>query len=267
MSYGDTDSLFATFQRFALAFVEIRAEVSRLIITTSRSPETLEQMRKLARRAQAIDDGIAKWLDSVPDKYRPKMLCWLWDEEVGLLEGKDYGDIEVFPGRVDVYSDFLTASAWNLGRMSRIILASLNIRITAWMCFPIDYRTVPEFESFRRVCEGPISDIIASVPYHFGWHLRRKELMVHERGPAPGFACGQEGPCKALPSLFLLWALTCVKNHDISSAEQRAWAKGRLRFIADKIGLKYAHIANDVSNILPTIRNSKSYCSQAVRRL
>jgi hypothetical protein len=60
------------------------------------------------------------------------------------------------------------------------------------------------------------------------------------------FACGEEGLEKALPAMFLIWSLTRVKNHDITKEEQRTLAKGRLRFIADLVGLKYAHVVNDV---------------------
>jgi hypothetical protein len=168
------------------------------------------------------------------------------ENEVGTSRGS-YGETELFPGRVDAYPDFVTAMAWNIGRVTRLLLASLNIRLAAWICAPVDYRTTPEYETSRGICEAIIPDIIASVPYHLGWHINGKRLGG---SGLSAFACGEEGACKALPALFLIWTLTCIKNHDITTDEQRAWARGRLKFIAEEVGLKYAHIVNQVSSFL-----------------
>ncbi len=245
MTGGDTESLFADSQRFALRYSELRAEANRLLANSaSRAPESLAQIRQLARRVQSLDQEIATWLDSIPEASRPTLVCWVSGDDIGVVRGVDsYDEVEAFPGRVDKYPDFVTAMAWNVGRVSRLILASINIRLTAWLCSPVDYRTTPEYETSSGACEGIISDIIASVPYHLGW--RRDGNALGKSGRS-GFACGEEGTRKALPALFLMWSLTCVKNHDISTDEQRAWAMGRLKFIADEVGLKYANIVNQV---------------------
>lgn len=254
MSAGDTDSLFATCQRFALRYTELRDQVTLIMVAAPRSPQTIARMHELAKRVEQTDRDLAGWLVCVPDELGFRTLCWLWEDDLGLSKGVKYSDVEVFPGRVDVYPDFMTASAWNLGRITRLLLASLSIRITAYIRSTFDYRTSAEYETLKRICEGVISEIIASVPYHLGWHMKHKDPLGNDSGRS-GFACGQEGPYKALPSLFLIWALTCIKNHDVSSEEQREWAIGRLAFIADQVGLKYAHIVRQVSGVpSPTFR-------------
>jgi hypothetical protein len=253
MSGGDTESLFAQCQSFALAYSELRGEINRLLVTSQRSPQStqsLAQANQLAGRVQTLDRDIANWLASIPDEFRFKTVGWVFEDEIGISRGRSYAEVEVFPGRVDVYPDFVTAMVWNIARVSRLILASLNIRLAAWVCAPTHYRTTPEYEDSARICEDTITDIVASVPYHLGCQIKGKPLV------SPGlsaFACGEEGPCKALPALFLVWTLTCVKNHDISTDEQRAWAKGRLKFIADDVGLKYANIVNEVRYALPVV--------------
>jgi hypothetical protein len=167
---------------------------------------------------------------------------------------ESFGEKEAFPGRVDVYPDFVSAMAWNMARVSRLLIASLNIRIAARVCAPADYRTTPEYKTSKPICESAIADIIASVPYHLGWRMHGKGLG----GPGLStFACGEEGTCKALPGLFLIWTLTCVKNHDMSTEEQREWAKGRLQFIAEEVGLKYAHIVNQANLRFPSMMIQK----------
>lgn len=248
MSAGDTDSLLATAQRFSLKYSEFRAESTPLLATSSRNPTSAERVQELSQRVQAVDQDIADWLSSIPPELRPKALSFVHEDDDPI----NYDHVEAFPGPIDVYPDFVTASAWNIGRVSRLLLASLAIRLVAWRCAPADYWATTEYKSLKRICEDNIAEIIASVPYHFGWHLKRKGL--NEPGVS-AFACGEEGPGKALPALFLMWSLTCVKNHDITTDEQRAWAKGRLKFVADQVGLKYAHIVNEVC--YPTSFNLK----------
>lgn len=246
MSGGNTESIFATCQRFALGYSEFRAEANRLLANASRTPECFAHISRLAERIRALDYDIANWLVSVPAEYRFKTVCWVSKDELGLSDGVGYDEVQVFPGRVDRYPDFVSAMAWNLGRVSRLILASLSIRLTAWLCSPADYRTTPQYEIASRVCEGVISEVIASAPYQLGWHPDGKSLG---HSGLSGFACGEENSHKALPALFLIWSLTCVKNHDMSTDEQRAWVKGRLKFIADEVGLRYANIVNEVTSI------------------
>ncbi|EAQ87016.1 hypothetical protein CHGG_08269 [Chaetomium globosum CBS 148.51] len=249
MAGGDTGSLFANCQRFNLRFSELRAEANRLLGNASRSPESLAQMHETATRIQDLDQEVADWLVSIPDEFRFRTVCLVPADGPGNPSGSS-GEKEAFPGRVDVYPDFVSAMAWNMARVSRLLLASLNIRIAARVCSPADYRTTPEYKNSKPVCESTIADIIASVPYHLGWRMHGKGL----NGPGLStFACGEEGTCKALPALFLIWTLTCVKNHDMSTEEQRGWAKGRLKFIAEEVGLKYAHIVNEANLRFPSM--------------
>lgn len=243
MGGGDTESLFANCQRFNLRFSELRAEANQLLVNASRSPESLAQMHETAKRIQGLDEEIANWLISIPDEFRFRTVCLVPTDGSENPSG-NFGEKEAFPGRVDVYPDFVSAMAWNMARVSRLLLASLNIRIAARVCAPGDYRNTHEYKTSKRICESTIRDIIASVPYHLGWRMHGKGIG----GPGLStFACGEEGTCKALPALFLIWTLTCIKNHDMSTEEQRGWTKGRLKFIAEEVGLKYAHIVNDVS--------------------
>lgn len=215
-----------------------------MLASTSHSPEFAERVRGLLNKIQEIDHGIARWLVSLPEEARFKTICWVWEEDTGLAEGATYAELEVFPGPVDVYPDFVTARALNLARVARLLLGVQSIRLIAFLCSPVDYRTSPDYKAVKRICEGTVSDIIASVPYHLGWHIQHRKSL--DSGTS-GFACGDDGPFKALPAYFLIWSLICVKNHDITSEQQRAWVKGRLRVIADQVGVKYAQTLNDVS--------------------
>lgn len=253
MSSGvENNTLLATSQHLALKYTDLRTESNHLLVGQARSPQSLEQIYRLIQKVEALDREIISWQASVPRQFCFQTLCLVYEDDIGLSKGGDYAKVDVFPGRVDIYPDFVTASAWNISRVSRLLLAALSIRLTAYCCSPIDYRTTPGYRTSKSICEETISEILASVPYHFGWHTKHKDGLNTSSGIS-GFACGDEGPLKALPAFLVLWPLTCVKNHDITTEEQRLWAKGRLKVITENIGLKYAQIVNDVELRFPSM--------------
>ncbi|KUI58198.1 White-opaque regulator 1 [Cytospora mali] len=218
-------------QRISLKTSELRADATRLMTEVARTPETIELMLALIRRAQTVDQDSVRWMKNVPESWGYKSVAW--EDSV---PGGDFSKAEVFPGRVDVYRDYYIAGAWNMLRVNRLILASVIVRCAAWVCSPVDYRTTPEYATAARTCVDMITDIIASVPYHLGWHLRpeRKHLLQRQLS---GFACGEEDSLKGLAGYFLTWPLACVAGQDYTTDSQRAWVMGRLRCIADELGL------------------------------
>jgi hypothetical protein len=234
------DETSAKCQRINLHTAELRAELTQAMTTISRTPENVEFILSLLRRAQSLDAECVAWMKSIPEHWQYKTLCW----EDNVLRG-DYANAEVFPGRVDVYNDFWIASVWNMMRTARLILHSLAVRCAAWVCSPVDFRTTPEYATAARVCEEMITDIIASVPYHLGWHAKRRHLFANK--DLSGFACGEDDCMKGLAGYFLTWPLACVNGQDYVTDRQRAWVVGRLRYIGDELGIKYAHILSQVS--------------------
>lgn len=241
------DEVAAKCQRINIKTSELRAETFRLMSTVARTPENIELMLALIRRAQIVDSECQRWMKNVPDSWKWKSVAW----EDSVPSG-DFSRAEVFPGRVDIYRDFYIASVWNMVRVSRLILASVTVRCAAWVCAPVDYRTTPEYATAARTCVETITDIIASVPYHLGWHLKpeRKHLLDKQLS---GFACGEEDSLKGLAGYFLTWPLACVQGQDYTTDAQRSWIKGRLRYIADELGVKYAHIIMQLNVRIPSM--------------
>lgn len=234
------DEAGAQCQRLSIKAAEIRAEVTRLMSSVPREPQNIEIMTTLMRRAQAVDHEITIWMKSLPEHYQYKTMAW----EDHVPNG-DYSKAEVFPGRVDFYQDMWTASVWNMARVSRLALLSAIVRCAAWICSPVDYRTTPEYAACAADCVETITDIIASVPYHLGWHHKRPDLI--QRSSVSGFACGDEESQKALAGYFLTWPLASINGQDYTTDAQRAWIVGRLRYIGNEVGIRYAHMLADVS--------------------
>ncbi len=234
------DETAASCQHINLKTSELRAEVTRLMSSMTRTPDNVDLMLTMMRRAQALDQELVNWMASLPDNWGYRTLCW----EDHVPNG-DYAKAETFPGRIDVYNDFWIASVWNLARTTRLILASIAVRCAAWVCAPVDYRTTPEYATAARVCVEMITDILASVPYHLGWHTKRRHLF--QSHDLSGFACGDDNSMKGLAGYFLTWPLAIVMGQDYITDAQRVWVQGRLRYIGDELGVKYAHILSQVS--------------------
>ena len=222
-------------QRLCLETYTFRAEVARVLTANIRSLEVSEAISALIARMQATDDKAVAWFDALPEHWRYVTVAW--EDHV---PGGDLSRAEVFPGRVDVYRDFWISSVVNMARVSRVALHSTILRCVAWNCAPADYRTTPEYAAAARVCTDVNTDILASVPYHLGWHLRRPELM--RMVDLSGFGCGDEDASKSLPGYFLNIPLAAVQNQDFCSDSQRAWARGRLRYVARELGVRYAGV-------------------------
>lgn len=226
-------------QKLNIKVGELRAEVNRLMSTVSRSHEDIELMLEMIRKCQIVNQELVSWAQGLPEIFKWQTVTW----EDRVPDG-DYSKAEAYPGRVDIYQDLWVVSVINMQRCARLILASLIVRCAAWACSPVDYRTTPEYATAARSCHEIITDIIASVPYQLGYFHKRKEL--HDRIAISGFACGDEDTIKGLPGYFLSWPLVCIYGQDYISDTQRAWVRGRLEFIGNHVGVRYAHILKQV---------------------
>lgn len=233
-----SDPTAAQCQRINIKTAELRSRVNELM-AQERTPQNVEVMYELIQMAQTLDQESVLWQDTVPDHWRYTVATW-----ESSVPGGDYSKAEVFPGPVHLYQDFWIASVWNMLRASRLILASVIVRCAAWTRAPANYRTTPEYATASLVAVETISDIIASVPYHLGWHTSRRESLGHQN--LGGFACGSEDTPKGLAGYFVSWPLTLVYGQDYTTDAQRAWVRGRFKYIGDGLGIKYAHILGQV---------------------
>ena len=250
------DTTATACQALNLKTAELRAEVTTVLnsvaaLPSSRTQEAIEMVLALKHRSEQLDKEAEEWMQNLPDHWKYRTLCWHADHIPP--DGDHYARAEVFPGKVDVYGDFWMASVWNLARATRLILSSITTRCTAWVSAAtgVDFRTTPEHATAVRMCTETIADILASVPYHLGWHVKRRHLFPGVNAFS-GFACGPENDddesgIKGLAGLFLTWPLGIVITQDYLTDAQRKWVQGRLRFIGSELGIRYAHIIAQVS--------------------
>ncbi|KAK3320025.1 hypothetical protein B0T19DRAFT_362086 [Cercophora scortea] len=250
-------------QGLSLKTSELRSEITNRMLTSfARTPGNISTMLALMRRAQSLDLEISRWMLSVPASYRYASYYYPFSPSPrgGSSDGGaiDYANLDIFPGNgsaVHMYPDLMIATVWNLARTTRLILASLTVRCAAWICSPVDYRTTPEYAACARVSAETIDDILAAMPCHLGWRPpadtgggRSMDLSYS------AFACGGgAAEAKGLAGYLATWPLCIAIAMDFMTAEQRAWCKGRLRVIADQVGIRYARILQGLEVRLPSM--------------
>jgi hypothetical protein len=228
--------------RLNLRVAELRAEINTALTSYPRTPQYFQEVHGLMRRAQALESEYLAFEETLPDHLRPKTCAW-----VDHVPGGDISKAEICPGKVDMFEDVFIANMWNQARVARLFISGVVVRCAAWICSPVDYRTTPEYATAVRLCADLVTDIIASIPYHLGWRVSESGAL--RAGDFSGFATGTDGftSPKAIGGFFCMWPLFSVTNTDYASDSQISWAKGRLMFISDVLGLNHAKLLSHVS--------------------
>jgi len=229
--------------RLALQVAEIRSEINSLMTRVDRTPENIALVLDAMRRVLDLEQGFLDWMVQLPEVWKVKTVAW-----VEHVPSEDLLNSEVYPGKIDVFSDIWIASVWNLVRVARLFISGAMVRCAAWINAPVDYRTTPEYASAARLGVDMVNDIIAAVPYHLGWTSNKEFTKEFGLAAGEGFACGgsQEAP-RSLGAYVCVWPLFSTYCSDFTTDAQRHWAKGRLNYITDTMGINQAGTLSGVS--------------------
>lgn len=232
----------------------LKAEANSLLTTITRIPENVAKVQELAAKCKRFDKEITTSLRDLPEGFGWETVAW-----VGRPRGS-YPEIEAFPGPIHVYRDLWIANLWNVMRCMRLVLAALTIRYLAWRSSPADYRTTREYGITAKMCTTAINDVISSVPFHLGWFSRQNDK--HGQFRHSHHRNGENDSEKCLAGYFLLYPLLCLQCQDFLTDAQRVWVKSRLKYIGDRLGVRYANVASQVRNILqsPCVSHILSSC-------
>ncbi|KAK4664452.1 uncharacterized protein QC763_505650 [Podospora pseudopauciseta] len=224
-------------ERLNLLTAELRSEVYGFFsspLSFSSSPASIAAVEEFLARARALDAEAVEWFATLPRSWQIESIPY-----------SSSGNENIFPGVVHVYPDMWTAAIFNLARATRMVLMSIIVRCAAFLVRPGDYRTTAEYAFAARTASSVVSEVIASVPYHLGHLPPRKD----KRGnPIENSLNG-----RGLGGYFLTWPLACVVTHDHVTDAQREYVRGRLRYIGDEHGIKYARVLFGVNLRLPSM--------------
>lgn len=226
-------------QLITLKVGEVKKEVNGLMITLQRDPINIDTILKVIKKCQARDQELVHWSKNLPSHFRCRPVTWIDD-----ISDEEYNKSEVYPGRVDAFKDIWVASVWNTMRCSRLVLISIILRCSAWTCAPLDYRATPEYTIYSRISRDIITDLVSSIPYQLGWFSKRKHML--KNADLTTYACGKDDAPKGLSGYFVTWPLSCIMTQDYTTQNQRLWARGRLTFVSDCLGVRYARMLTEV---------------------
>lgn len=239
------DDIIQSFAAVNLKMAALRADNDKTTTLKTHTAENVEKVLKLLRRAEALDQEYMDWIKALPVTWAIKTVAWI-DGEV-----PDLTNSLVHPGRVDAYGELWMAYKYNIVRACRLFIWTVILRCVAWLGDPRDYRLTPEYTTASRVCQQLIEDIVSSVPYFFGWNRDREGAMADKSN----FACGATDytAVRPLAGLFVMWPLFAAASSDFASSSQRIFLRGRLKHIAEMMGINQALILFQAQLIHPSI--------------
>jgi hypothetical protein len=239
MAVEADDTVVQTFAGVNLKMAALRADTDKTTILKNHSAENIEKVTKLLQRAQALDQEYLDWIKALPAGWEIKTVAWV-DSSV-----KDLSTSLVHPGRVDAYGELWMAYKYNIVRSCRLFVHTTILQCVAWLGNRQDYRLTPEYTTASRICRQLVEEIVASVPYFFGWNSENDGAMKARAN----FACGTNGDpvVKPLSGVFVMWPLFAAAASDFASPSQRIFLRGRLKHVAEIMGINQALILSEVS--------------------
>ena len=129
-------------------------------------------------------------------------------------------------------------------RACRLTIWSTILRYIVWLSNFSDYRQTSEYTIASIRSRQLIEDIVASVPYMFGLDVQ-PDLKPQDW---PSFVLGEHAQItmKARAGASFLWPLITALTSDFVSPSERVYLKGKLRYMAETLGVDHARIGLNV---------------------
>ncbi|KAL2068930.1 hypothetical protein VTL71DRAFT_15268 [Oculimacula yallundae] len=228
------DPIIQTFDAANLKMAQLRADNDLVTTVKTRSAENIENVLKLLRRAESLDQEYVEWTKSLPPAWQINTVAWA-DGDI-----PDLATSMIHPGRIDSYGELWMAYKHNIARGCRLFIWTTILRCVAWLGNDSDYRLTPEYTTASQTCRPIIEDVVASVPYFFGWNRGIDPAM----NDLSNFACGEPNPTtvKPLAGIFAMWPIFAAASSDFASPSQRLFLKGKLKHVVEHMGINQARI-------------------------
>ncbi|RDW84244.1 hypothetical protein BP6252_01834 [Coleophoma cylindrospora] len=214
----------------------LRAETEKLMLSSPYTSDNLENVSKLLHEAKLLDERYAQWFENLPPSWKPRTVAW-----IDSIREEDLLLSDFYPGRVDLLVEIWSAGQYATALTSRLLVQRTILRCAARLCSPLDYRLTPEFTTAARVSSQLIDDVIAAVPYFFGW---KPKTDVGAIVTGSNFACGKNDGMtpKALSVLFVIWPIIVAATSDFTTESHREWLKAKLAYVSEHMGINQAGV-------------------------
>lgn len=226
-----------------IACSEIRMKTDKLLSGGHRDPRKIQDVLELLRTAQVMQKKLSS-LD------QPQNAVWSVSTVVrDTLRPRD-GD-EYPPGEVYTFHNLYTAMIYTIIWVSHIFLTNCIFRCMAWLMAPDDWKSGEDYEAAVKSTKQRIADIVASVPYCCTWNGFDTEYSDFPVGMAT-----PTSPVKGIAGLVIFRPAFTAMVSDYATPEQKKYLYGRMKFLADIVGIKQANILLKVCLTFPEPRYS-----------
>ncbi|PQE29163.1 negative acting factor protein [Rutstroemia sp. NJR-2017a BBW] len=215
---------------------DLRADSHRICTLKAHTVENVEKVLQHLREAQAIDQEYINWHEDLPEVWKPKFSFW-----INKSLDTDMETTNFYPGRVDTYRDLWMATTHSMARVSRLFIFTSILRCTAWLTIPLNCEESIEYITISKQARILIEEIIASIPYFLGHETEDKSISAFTDSYFPcgsGTKIGGTG----VSGMFAMWPIFAAIGSDFTSDSQRSWLRGRLKYIAETLGMHQAKI-------------------------
>lgn len=213
---------------------EIRMKVDRALTGGRRDPRQIQTVLDLLRTAQAV----SKKLSSLD---QPQSAVWRVDRTGPQAVGEGGGAPPPPPGDVYNFHNLYVCMIYTIIWTSHLFLTTCIFRCMAWLVSPDRWQTGEEYELAVQATKRRIADIVASLPYACTWNGYNSDYGDFAVGAtmADSPAKGVAGMCVYKPAFTALMS-------DYATPEQKKYLQGRLRFLADVVGIKQVNVLLNV---------------------
>ncbi|KAG4444221.1 hypothetical protein IFR05_000318 [Cadophora sp. M221] len=229
----NTDDFDKSFSRLNIEMSSLQADNKCTTKLAERSTENIEKVIQLLRRAEFLEQQYADWLAALSPSWVVATTDW------SDFEPSNIGTSLVYPGRVYSFKELWMANKCSVARSCRLLIWSTILRCMAWLKGPHEYRMTTEYAEGSRKCRTLIEDIVSSVPYYFGWTTMTSPATANTFE----YSAEIQASTKGRSSLFLLWPLYVTSSSDFASPSERTYIRGKMRYIAENLGVNQAVIA------------------------
>jgi hypothetical protein len=235
MQLGTRDGIPCQTARLNLETAALHAKANDVLAEAAVNPGETDKIIEVQTMAQDLEMKFKDWENTLDPAWTFSSVAWIDDVDESQLE-----HCPCFPGRLDEYRDISIATAWCMMRANRIMLGAGIVRTNAWLHPEEDYRITPEFATTARISKDLIEDIIAAVPTFLG---KFPDALTMNRNPE---IQKEVLGGKSSLALFIMWPLFVVSMSDHVTEQQRKWVVGRLKFIAEEVGIHQASLFTQV---------------------
>jgi hypothetical protein len=197
---------------------------------------------ELVRVAEDLDGELADWARRIPAK-------WSYTT-VTRMNGSSSPQLSFVPNQIHRYPDFYAARVWNLYRVYRLIIQSILLRVSSFICLhPTDY----DQSHIGKTNRVMVEEVCASVPFLLGYDLSELKHSLDGNGlHDENFLWPQSSINKACSSgstgkFSLIWPLYIACSVSSVPEAQRKWMRAQLRWIAET-GEAHAHFVQNAES-------------------